>query len=312
MYRSKFFELNPLSKNSKAKHAKAKKKKQSPTSSNPKRVISIAARLRNGRARYLDKWDKNANHFCSEGYYDWMASFLIGYTRVLEIGCGNGLSTLNLLQSGHTVVSIDENPSCLIATQNRLKNAGYNPLLLRRETIKVDKQSDSYAITYSKPTIPPNNQITLIESDLINDPKLMMHLALEHKFDAVACWLIGTHMERTYNQGIHVTTNQDYRLLNQNFVYELAEKILRQKGILHIIDRGEGPNSDTITKFGQGHKEAHEDQASVTDLSVKSIDFLEYTELKEEGSIGMVFTKGDEDISEPSKCALVSVISESP
>ncbi|MCR4297359.1 MAG: hypothetical protein NUV75_01210, partial [Gallionella sp.] len=68
-------------------------------------------RLAKARVQYALEWGEgNAGHFTAAGYYDWMAAFLPKRRNVLEIGTGSGNGTLSLLSTGHTVVSVDENP----------------------------------------------------------------------------------------------------------------------------------------------------------------------------------------------------------
>ena len=73
----------------------------------------------------------------------------------------------------------------------------------------------------------------LMDGDIQNNSKLLSWLRENGPFDAVTCWLIGTHHARTYNEvfdAINVSDVLEYRLSVQNRVYELADQILRAGG----------------------------------------------------------------------------------
>ena len=69
------------------------------------------------RSRYAEQWAVTSRHFYEAGCSDWMVSRIAGHIRTLEVGCGMGYSTLTLVRAEHKVVSVDENPMCLRATQ---------------------------------------------------------------------------------------------------------------------------------------------------------------------------------------------------
>jgi hypothetical protein len=70
---------------------------------------------------YSSKWSNNENFYEKRGDYAWMASFLDPYPKILEIGCGNGVSTSVLRDGGHKVLSIERNSACAGQAAKRLK-----------------------------------------------------------------------------------------------------------------------------------------------------------------------------------------------
>lgn len=260
---------------SRKKQAKLRKKKES--------------LLNSDRQEYAKKWSNvNASFFAEKGLYTWMATFLENYKNIIEIGTGDGRGTLVLAKSGHKILSIDENPFCLQLANDLLIKYGFNVLLLNRE--KITFNDSNYSISYEEiGSIDTGNfDVVLIEGDIINDNNLHNWLLATKPYDAIACWLIGTHTSRQYNKQVqyyNINSDQNYRLKNQNIIYEIAEYLLRSGGILHIVDRGEVPDSKLLQDdFLNSHKE----QASVTSLEVTRLDWREYEEPNRTEAIQMV------------------------
>ena len=67
----------------------------------------------NSKERYARDWDVSAAYFYNNGYYKMLCKQIKKSKRVMEIGCGTGFSTLSLLETGHSVVSIDNNKYCI-------------------------------------------------------------------------------------------------------------------------------------------------------------------------------------------------------
>lgn len=286
-----------MSTKSKAKRdAKAKLKKKN--SRRPvqtlatKRPIMDSSKINQERNSYIRSWSISAAHFDEKGYYDWMAKQLSGYDKILEVGTGDGSATKNLLEKGHKVISVDENPKCLNIAEQNLRKAGYKVRRLNREVIHFGK--GDYHIEYQAIDIDEANydyDVLLINADIANDPHLYEFLAKE-SVDAIICWLIGTHGTRAFNQYVrnngNPTTPAHYRILTQNRVYEVADEILSSGKILHIVDRGGLLTPEQRNALIQ----CHQDQASVTRLKVlaDSIRSIEYSEPVEEDAMQMYFT----------------------
>lgn len=205
-----------------------------------------------------------------------VGNFIKNYKLVIEIGCGDGSSTLELCNEGHNVISIDENIECLKLTKDKLEHNGYNVSLIKREHL-LALHEKRYKINYSKINHKINeNSVLLIEGDILEDRNLLQWLKDNKPYDAIVCWLIGTHGYRIFNDIIserNLSTPGDYRLVVQNRIYEVADELLRCQGILHVVDRGETPDKDSIK---EDYIESHKEQASVTSLTVSSLEYREY------------------------------------
>lgn len=222
--------------------------------------------------KYATTWDsKNATNFANGGHYAWMADFVDDYERVLEIGTGTGNATLTLAQKGHSVISVDENDKCLEIAKQRLANAGVEVEFQQRG--KVVSEYPGYVVEYCQPTIavPRPGGVALIEGDALADDSLNEWLVANGPFDAVVCWLIGTHDVRFANLNIaskQLPGPSGYRLCVQNRVYELADRVLRSGGILHIVDRAERRTAETREWLNDDALKSHQEQASVTNMAV--------------------------------------------
>ena len=243
--------------------------------------------------------------------YEWMAEFVEGYPRVLEIGTGTGEGTRALLERGHTVISIDENPECIKLAQNKLDATGKKVVYEARERLILGE--NGYTIQYSVPQRSPvEGGALLLDGDLIKDPELVTWLLDLPPIDALVCWLIGTHEARPANTLVlrrRVNDPGEYRLCVQNRVYELADKVLRPEGVVHIVDRGE----ELTKSLEEDALNAHRDQASVTSLTVESIDYRLYEEPDDEKKIPMGETLGlSGRVPQNYKPTIISIISCKP
>jgi len=123
--------------------------------------------------------------------------------------------------------------------------------------------------------------VNLFEGDILTDDEVEEFLCTQPKFDAVAVWLVGTHPLRFECYNIHelnIQNTGDYRLFVQNKAYELANRILRIGGVLHIIDRGEIPTTEELRNDCLN---SHREQANGMHTSMEvqeTLEFNEYTE----------------------------------
>lgn len=272
--------------------------------------------IQSQRAEYLDDWENgNSSKFEADKHYVWMADFLNGFERILEVGTGDGRATLELAKRGHKVISLDENSVCLDAAQQRLESNGFSVCRLQRESIELAPQQ-KYSIRYSKIDCRLSSEVDvyLIESDVLNDPEVVEWLQAITKFDAVICWLMGTNAARRFNEAIDLNLMQTpfhYRIFVQNEVYELADKVLRSSGILHIVDRGQELTAQDLL---DDIIDSHRDQASVTNLVVQSnIESREYIDPSNGYDVGMVTNIDDKIVKSPLKRKyLHSIISKQP
>lgn len=245
--------------------------------------------LNSFRKAYIKSWGINSEGHLAQGHYPWMAERVKGFPRTLEIGCGVGHSTLALLQQGHTVVCVEENPQCIAATRKRLADEGFCVEVIARET-PVSLDENAYRLIYSEIPEAPEADCLLIEGDALNDPALEAWLERQPKFDAVACWLLGTHDARGHNVAIDLAlmpTAYEHRIFVQNRVYEIADRILRSGGVLSVIDRAQTPTTqDMVEKLLQHHRE----QASVTSLVVQPVEHTPHVESEQQGAMRMMTT----------------------
>lgn len=249
--------------------------------------------LKKEKKKYANEWNIDARYFYENGHYLWMNGFIENSLNVLEIGCGTGFSTLSLLENGHNVISVDENIECLKKTESLLKKKGYKVKVVRREHItKVTKYY--YDTTYGKINRKAfEDQTLLIEGDIIQDDKLKKWLQDTKKIDAIICWLIGSHGARRFNSVITdmlIETPQEYRIVTQNKIYELANELLTEDDTLHIVDRVRTPKDEEEIDI---LRLSHIEQASVTDLDIKDIKFREY-DIDIKDGVEMCITEGRE------------------
>ncbi|MFL9876730.1 class I SAM-dependent methyltransferase [Paraburkholderia megapolitana] len=277
--------------------------------------VPAARELASARSRYATQWEISSLHFFESGYYDWMANAVDGRSKVLEIGCGVGYSTLTLAQRGHSIIVIDENPICLKSTKERLEESGFSVTLHLRGHVE-NAPGERYEISYGDAPDGSLADALLIEGDMLNDPTLREWLTQTHEFDAVVCWLLGTHQYRgmeCHFKDYGAADNFGFRILIQNSTYELADTVLRPNGILHVVDRGGFLDNERVIA---SIKESHREQASVTSLVVENVDYLEYVEPDAHNAMQMVFTPPDNpidgvDLSEQFP-ALIAVTSTKP
>jgi hypothetical protein len=175
------------------------------------------------------------------------------------------------------IIAIDENPACLAITQDNLRrHAGLTASLIKRLT--VSETPLGYSQSAAALEIADGAPVTLIESDVCNDPALAAALQATGPFDLVTNWLTGVHMLRQSNADVRrsgVTSDGAHRLYVQNATYELADTVLAAGGYLQIADRGETPSNDLLI---EDIRQAHNEQAAPTSLSVKAITHRVYDE----------------------------------
>jgi len=214
---------------------------------------------------YAVNWSKHAGQFGPPGHYDWMAGFIKQFGRVLEIGTGEGSGTVAIFRNGSTVISVDHNPICQDKAEALLANTGIPTKRERRGQINACGQGCRMTYTAPQSDI-VDGEVLLIEGDVGNDDdqELVKWLLDSPRFDAIACWNIGTYTALHSSFG----TPKEYRLRTQNIAYELAERILRPGGVLHLIDRGPASTEENFVSDTQGLLDCHRDQASVTSLLV--------------------------------------------
>lgn len=185
---------------------------------------------RERKEKYAKLWKKDSIEMDNNKLYDWMSSNIEQYNTILEIGCGAGLSTLNLLKRGHNVISIEFNKYCIEYTNSLLIENGYRDVEIIHEQISEC------------------NCMNIVEK-------------IKSKIDLVICWNPGS-IDTLSDEEIRVKylefmqNGEDVSKL-EDFTHRYAEDLVRSTLKLaqmlnadaHIIDRDEslsGKISDYI------------------------------------------------------------------
>lgn len=252
---------------------------------------SVKTFVQEQQKKYVKGWQNDPNEILNKGLYEWMvAQINSNHNIILEVGCGVGNSTLSLLNAGKRVISIDENYYCIEETYKKLIDNGFKVFKIND---RLDKKLDGdFYKTVIKDKKLPDPKIffeeyecLLLQSDILQDYDLNNFSKL-CDVQTIICWLIGTHSAKAFdsNLGSGIKTPMEYRLKVQNTVYEIADDILKQGGILNIIDRGLYLNEQDQQNLIINHK----DQASVTALKVTDKIVQKKLGLPASNGVGMV------------------------
>src|ERR1035437_8995993 len=146
------------------------------------------------RRNYAREWEISSKYLAETGCYAWMADELNVSGLLLEVGCGNGLSTIELLRRGNRVVAIEENTACMRRAKRAIEEVSFRVKAVPRGSFKA-LNAKQHKITYGDvdATTMGDFDAVLIEGNLFDDPKLQVYLRSIAPFDGVVCWLIGTH-----------------------------------------------------------------------------------------------------------------------
>ena len=170
----------------------------------------------NETEKYSIEWDKSGKYIYEKGYYQWMCERVKQYSRLLELGCGTGYSTLSLLNSGHSVIAVDKNHFCLSKARDLIKS--------HLSHLSVD----------------------FIEGDIVE--KEVQECLVEKQFDAVICWNIGTewnpekmpfYVQQMISYGLSVEQiRQNPESSYSELILWHACRIAKGKNVpIHIIER---------------------------------------------------------------------------
>jgi len=263
---------------------------------------------------YADNWKTTSQLQYARGDYAWMADQLKPYAfeRVFDIGTGSGHGLLALWECYGPrlrIVGIDENPACLRVASKTLEDRGLPaPVIIR---LDITETPFGFVQEGGPLPLPLPEPVALIEADPLTDPYLEDALTDGGLFDVVTIWLTGGHFWRRHNAySVHrgAKSEHDLRIILQNEAYELADRILRPGGILHVVDRAEAPTSEALRIE---YFKAHSEQAEPTSLKVRHIDYRLW-EPPEGAPIKLVTTDPEnrpDSFPEP-QLGLVSIISE--
>jgi SAM-dependent methyltransferase len=210
------------------------------------------------KKRYADQWEVSSRHFYENDCYDWMAERVEPYKTVLEIGCGTGFGTLELLKHGHKVIAVDKNECCIEQAKNRISMAGYT-------------MGDLL-----------HNDVEFIAADIV-DKGFFQSITKSH-FDIVICWNVGTYEDngtRDYYQPFLLEYGLSEQLIDSNWESSYAELIFWtackiaafNKVPFHLIERSsEGLTNESSQYYAAlggefNYQEMKVDQAITTTIS---------------------------------------------
>lgn len=260
---------------------------------------------------YSATWKTTSELQYARGDYAWMAEQLKPYnlTRLFDVGSGSGHGLLAMSEAFPNlsrIVSVDENLDCLRIARDTLVQRGASPSLLTRlETALTPEGFVQSAKPFSDP-LPAG--VVLIEADPLTDPYLEEALLADGPFDAVTIWLTGAHMLRSINaisRSRAASDERDLRIILQNEVYEMADRILRPGGVLQVVDRSEPPTSDYIR---DEYFKAHREQAEPTTLDVRDVAYQTWTP-PDGSATKLIQSAGEGRTGEEIGLALVSITS---
>jgi predicted O-methyltransferase YrrM len=108
-------------------------------------AAAVEGPLNQVREQYANNWAiGHAAHFKAQGHYEWMAGFLDGCPRIVEVGTGDGSGTIALCRRGAVVVSIEKNPFCLQVAERNLREAGIPVIAEPRGTVVADADGTAF------------------------------------------------------------------------------------------------------------------------------------------------------------------------
>lgn len=235
---------------------------------------------------YAEQWcDNSAPALASQGLYEWMSNSLNDKSVVLDIGCGSGHGAIALAKSGHSVVTIEENPCCIAAAQNNLTMENISHSVVARD---VERSGDSgFDVKYSGLASVPvasSGSVIIVQGDAyglpdntqVVDPSLIQALLKNNEFNAVTCWLMGTHRARVPTPE-HATY---YRLYMENRIYAVAQQVLSAGGLVNFVNRFKQEN------FDDEELKAHREMAEITDFQVANqVRKREYHDPGDDGGV---------------------------
>lgn len=207
---------------------------------------------------YSKEWIKSSLEYDKKQFYHWCLNSIKGKEKILEIGCGGGISTDHILTDNHQVIAIDENPKMIEYAKAYLKSKGHNFNVLERERFIFN--NPIYKIDYSKIVANIDGDNFLVEGDFLVDYRLDEWLSIHNDFDAVICWFIGVHGVIAANEGhrnLYDYKEHNPMIYRMNLHKELINrcgKYLKPGGIINIIDRtqyfeNEHVKSNSVSDF---------------------------------------------------------------
>ncbi|KZP80125.1 hypothetical protein A3460_05330 [Enterobacter roggenkampii] len=177
--------------------------------------------------QYANEWGKSSSDHKRFSDYKWIASHIINPKTVLEIGCGVGYGTQEVLALGAVVVSIEINTDLLNVAASNLTQSGYKVKkinLSQINTINIDSDIQCY----------------LVEADIFD--KNLDSLFQSINFDHVLFSFFGAapaHAAKGLNTTVALLDNKfasSYREMGTTRAFEI-KKMCNAQCKLIIVDR---------------------------------------------------------------------------
>lgn len=202
--------------------------------------------------QYAAEWKENSKFFSENGFYGWMSSQLGAGATIVEIGCGSGGGTIALSKQADRVISIEANVDLANTAGSYLTDSG-----VPASVVTLDEIFDS--------GLPDDQKVTIIIANVFDER--LKALLEPLSVDAVVCWLIGAApglISDHLGKNLELFTGPEmpeYRIRVHERCYELGASILKQNGVVHIVDRL-GLNSWTQKDLARAELMRHHDEIS--------------------------------------------------
>ena len=183
---------------------------------------------------YSRTWELASLAYKEHGFYKWCIDQITIGNHILEIGTGIGIATLDLLEAGFAVSSLEENIHNFEKARKRLSDSGKSINFLL--SIKEAQQ------TFGK-----NN---LIKSNFITEWNEVVNVI---KYDTVVCWFVGVHHMAHMNPnlielGYKKRDFWHYRYLIYNRIFQVISLRLPVGGVISLIERAKVLTTDQVTE----------------------------------------------------------------
>lgn len=178
--------------------------------------------------QYAVEWKENSKFFSENRFYDWMASQLGVVSTVVEIGCGSGGGTIALSKQVDRVISIEVNVDLAHVAGSHLVDSGVSV-----SVVTLDEIFNTGLLGDQK--------VTIIVADVFD--QRIKPLLEPLSVDAVVCWLIGAEpgvISANLGKSLDLFAGPEmpeYRVNVHERCYELGASILKNNGVVHIVDR---------------------------------------------------------------------------
>jgi hypothetical protein len=145
----------------------------------------------------------------------------------------------------------------------------------------------------------PYNGCLLLEGDIMDDDSLLDWIKYNGGVDAIVCWLMGTYQERALNSAVAgkgIKNPASYRSAVQEKVCSVADQLLPENGIVHIVDRCLLTAIDQSVIPGSQAwlaqcEQAYSKQAVGTGLRVEAVNFRGYREPEQSNGPSIKLTR---------------------